>query len=466
MPPDTEQSAVRTLDTADTPLPKIAILGRVPFTTIVSGAGGGVSRHGDITINRWRNDGTRDNYGQWCYLKEVHTGRIWSAGHQPVCAEPLWYRVAMANDRVTFHRRDGFVETLTEIVVVPGAAAEARRVVVSNLSAAKAEIELTSYQEVVLASHASDRGHRAFSNLFVQTEWLPESASILAMRRPRSAKDQPVWCGHTIATCSAGNGSISCESDRARFIGRGRSTRNPVAMDDPGELSNTVGAVLDPVMALRTRLVIPAGESARAIFTTFSAKDRDDAVRLAGVYHGLSDAAAAFDLSAAGAERELDEFGITVADAPAYQELAGQLLYGHPPSRQLSAGNGVADAGRAELLATGITGEWPILLATLDRPDAVARAMDLLTLHRYWRLKGIACDLVIICAAHENDQQLSDEVISIVIARGEGDLLDQPRGVFVRRRDALAQQQIKMLESIARVRMDCGAESLVELSGG
>ncbi|MBA3340990.1 MAG: hypothetical protein H0T48_04075, partial [Gemmatimonadaceae bacterium] len=212
-------STVRTLDTANTPLSRIAILGRVPYTTMVSGAGSGVSRHGDIAISRWRNDGTRDDYGQWCYLRDVLTGRTWSAGHQPVCADASSYHVVMSNDCVAFHRRDGFVETLTEIVVVPGAAAEARRVVVSNLSDAKAEIELTSYQEVVLASDASDRGHRAFSNLFVQTEWLPESASILAMRRPRSAKDQPVWCGHTIATCSAGNGSISCESDRARFIG-------------------------------------------------------------------------------------------------------------------------------------------------------------------------------------------------------------------------------------------------------
>lgn len=454
------------LDTANTPLPKIAILGRVPYTTVVTGAGGGASRHGDIAINRWRNDGTRDDYGQWCYLRDVRTGKVWSAGHQPVCADSSWYRVALANDRVTIHRRDGSFETLTEIVVVPGAAAEARRVVVSNLSDAEAEIELTSYQEVVLAPPVSDRGHRAFGNLFVQTEWLGESGSILAMRRPRSAKDKPAWCGHTIAAGSAGDGSVSCETDRARFIGRGRSSRNPVAMDNPGDLSGTVGAVLDPVLALRAKLLIPAGKSAQVIFTTFVAEHRDEAVGLAGLYHVMGDAERAFDLSAAEGERELGELGITAGDAAAYQEMAGVLLYGVRPAGALAAEGAKPGAGRADLIEMGITGEWPILLATLETPDGDARVAELLTLHRYWRLKGIACDLVILCGAGQSDRQLDDEVVSMVIAAGERDLLDQPRGVFVRRSDALGPREIELLESIARIRVDCSGQTLIELSNG
>ncbi|MDO8501881.1 MAG: hypothetical protein Q7S20_08550 [Gemmatimonadaceae bacterium] len=454
------------LDTANTPLPRIAVLGQVPYTTIVSGAGSGVSRHGDIAVNRWRNDSTRDAYGQWCYLRDVRTGRIWSAGHQPVCADSSWYRVALANDRVTFHRRDGSFETLTEIVVVPGAPAEARRVVVSNLSDAETEIELTSYQEIVLAPPVSDRGHRAFGNLFVQTEWLPGSGSILAMRRPRSAKDKPAWCGHTIAAGSVGSSSISCETDRARFIGRGRSSRNPVAMDNPGELSGTVGAVLDPVVALRTRLLIPAGESARVIFTTFVAEKRDEAVRLAGFYHVMGDAERAFDLSAAEGERELGELGITAVAAAAYQDMAGVLLYGSPPAGALAAGRGDDEPGRAELLAMGITGEWPILLATVQTLDGVARVTELLTLHRYWRCKGIACDLVILCGVAQSDQQLKDEVVSIVIASGESDLLDQPRGVFVRRSDALRPKDVELLGSSARIRVDCSGPTMIEIADG
>ena len=454
--------AVRTLDTADTLLPAIAILGQVPYTTIVTGAGGGLSQHGDIAINRWRADATRDDYGQWCYLRNLRTGTIWSAGHQPVCAAAHWYRVTMADDRVTFHRRDGSIETTTEIIVVAGAAAESRRVTVANLSDSEAEIELTSYQEVVLAPLASDRGHRAFSNLFVQTEWLPESGTILAMRRPRSAKDDTLWCGHTIAVSGPGEFPVSCETDRASFIGRGRSSRNPLAMDNAGSLTGSVGAVLDPVLALRTRVTIPGGESAHVIFTTFAAAHRDAALNQARVYSGFEEAEKRFGSSPSEAACARDDLGVSAAEAAAYQNAAGMLLYGGPAAGRLVSGKLQSEAGRAELVAIGVSGEWPIVLATLRTSGDERRVRELFTLHRYWKAKGIACDLVIVCEGQRASER-GDDVASTVRASGGTDLLDQPRGVFVRRRDALSAADMQALEASARIRINSGGASLAHM---
>ena len=134
VPSETEKPAVRELDTANTPQPRIALLGNVPYTTIVSNAGSGASRYGDLAINRWRNDGTRDDYGQWCYVRDVTAKRVWSAGYQPVAVEAYWYRVQFASDRATFHRRDGDMETVMEIAVAPGEAAEVRRITIMNHS--------------------------------------------------------------------------------------------------------------------------------------------------------------------------------------------------------------------------------------------------------------------------------------------------------------------------------------------
>jgi hypothetical protein len=85
-----------------------------------------------------------------------------------------------------FIRRDGDVDTVTEIAVASDDAAEVRRVILTNRSLQPKEIELTSYSEVVLAPPDDDRAHPAFGNLFVQTEFLPAKAAILATRRPRS----------------------------------------------------------------------------------------------------------------------------------------------------------------------------------------------------------------------------------------------------------------------------------------
>ena len=455
MPAETDKPAVREVDTPNTPQPRIGLLGNLPYTTIVSNAGSGVSRHGDLAINRWRNDGTRDDYGQWCYMRDVANNRVWSAAHQPVCVAAESYSVLFAADRITFHRTDNEIVTTMEIAVAPGETAEVRRVTIQNTSTAERVIELTSYMEVVLATADSDRAHPAFGNLFVQTEWLPRSSALLAMRRPRSATDKPSWCGHVIALAER-EGVVTCESDRAKFIGRGRTLRDPVAMDNAGDLSGTTGAVLDPIFSLRTTLSIPAGRSAEVTFTTFFAEDREQAVQLADLYHDSYSARRALDLSWAHSQAELRELGITPADAALYQELAGHLVYAHPGFKGLAAKGQGSTLGQGELWGLGISGDWPIVLARLESADGLPSVRQLLKVHHYWRMKGLIADLVIL---NEHPptylQELNDELLSTVMASSEAGLLDRPGGVFIRRADVLKPADIELLNSLARIQVDC-----------
>src|SRR5690606_8572902 len=114
-------------------------------------------RFEDLAVTRWTPDGTCDDTGQFCYLRDVGSGHTWSTGHHPSTAIADSYRAYLATDRVTLVRRDGALETRTEIVVVPEDSAEVRRVTVTNNSSAEREVELTSYGEIVLARRAADR---------------------------------------------------------------------------------------------------------------------------------------------------------------------------------------------------------------------------------------------------------------------------------------------------------------------
>jgi cyclic beta-1,2-glucan synthetase len=455
VPSETEKPAVREIDTPNTPQPRIAILGSVPYTVIISNAGSGLSQYGPLAVNRWRNDGTCDDRGQWCYVKDLSTGRVWSAGHQPVSAETSWYRVLFASDRVTFLRRDGDIETQMEIAVASDDAAEVRRIIVYNRSSSAREIELTSYTEIVMQSLEVDRSHPAFGNLFVQTEWLPDSSAILAHRRPRSTTEKLKWCGHVVAVGAGATGAVTCETDRARFIGRGRSVRDPVALDEGAELSGSVGAVLDPIFALRAKVTVPAGRSAEVTFTTFVSEEREAAIQLADLYHDSYSARRALDLSWAQAQAELRDLGITPADAALYQELAGHLVYTHPGFKGLSPNKDIR-LGQDELWAMGISGDWPILLATLEASAGLSSVRQLLRVHHYWRLKGLTCDLVIL-SLHPPTylQELSDELLATVLASSESGFLDRPGGVFIRRADLLKPEDIELLYSVARIQVDC-----------
>ena len=460
-PGESERPAVREFTSPESPQPRIALLGNVPYAIMVTTAGGGYSRAGGLAVTRWRNDGTRDYYGQFCYVHDLGTGSTWSVGHQPLAAPADSYNVVFALDRVMFHRQDGDLETTTEIAVVPDDGAEVRRVIVTNRSSEDREVELTSYAEVVIGSIDGDRAHPAFTNLFVQTEWRPEHAAILASRRPRGSTEKTLWGAHVLAVESHLRAAVTCETDRARFLGRGRNTRTAAALDVPGPLSNTTGAVLDPIFALRVRVKIPAGGSARVAFTTLMADTRERAIELVDRYDEPYAAQRALDLSWTRTQVELRDLGITPADASLYQELAGHLLHGHPALRPSPPVTASSKASLPALWAMGLSGDWPILLAMIEAPEGLPTVRQLLDAHQYLRLKGMAFDLVLVNTRPASYlQELNDAITTTVMSSPEAGLVDRAGGVFIRRRDLISEEDWTALRGVARVHVRCDGTRL------
>ncbi|HXT17475.1 MAG TPA: glucoamylase family protein [Gemmatimonadaceae bacterium] len=455
--------AVHEVNTPHTPDPHVALLGGNGYSVLLTNAGSGYSRANDIDVLRWRADGTRDDTGQWIYIKDLTAATLWSAGYQPTCAQPSSYRASFAADRVVFERRDGAVETHTEIVVVASEQAEVRRVTLVNRSRATRELELTSYGEVVLCPANADRAHPAFQKLFVETERAQDGA-LLASRRPRSADEAWPWCVHVVAAGPELIGDITCETDRARFLGRGRTARAPLALDRDGALSGTVGAVLDPVVALRVRVRVEPGRSAVIAFTTAVASTREAALQLADRYRDSAAGDRALSLARTEAEVELRDLDIAPADVALFQELAGALIYPHEALRAPAAERALVTSGQAALWAQGISGDWPIVLATIRTPAGLASVRQLLVAHRYWRMKGIRSDLVILnTKAHSYAQELHDQLMTVAMSSSEGGVLEQPGGVFVRRADHLSADETALLRSVARIHVACDGVGLGEI---
>ena len=133
----------------------------------------------------WREDGTRDNWGTFCYIRELASGAFWSTAHQPTLKGAQSYEAIFSEGRAEFRRRDTVgagnadFETHTDMVVSPEDDIELRRVRITNRSRQRRQIDVTSYAEVVIAPPAADALHPAFSNLFVQTEIMRSRRAIL-----------------------------------------------------------------------------------------------------------------------------------------------------------------------------------------------------------------------------------------------------------------------------------------------
>ena len=455
--------AVHEVTTPHTPEPHVALLGGSGYSVLLTNAGSGYSRANGVDVLRWRADGTCDDTGHWIYVKDLTAERLWSVAHHPTCAAGDSYRATFAADRVLFERRDGAVETRTEIVVVASEQAEVRRVTLVNRSRVTRELELTSYGEVVLCPAGADRAHPAFQKLFIETERVHDGA-LLASRRPRSVDESWPWCVHVVAAGPARVGEVTCETDRAWFLGRGRTARAPLALDRDGALPGHVGAVLDPIVALRVRVRIEPGRSTVVAFTTAVAPTRQAALHLADRYRDNAASDRASSLARTETEVELRDLDIAPADVSLYQELAGALIYPHEALRALPAERERATQGQTALWAQGISGDWPIVLATIRAAAGVASVRQLLVAHRYWRMKGVRCDLVILNAKkHSYAQELHDQLMTVAMSSGEGGVLERPGGVFVRRADQVSPAETALLRAVARMHVTCDGVGLGEI---
>jgi cyclic beta-1,2-glucan synthetase len=452
---DPSQPNIRRMHSAHDATPQTHLLSNGRYSVMVTGAGSGYSRWRDIAVTRWREDATRDDTGSYVFLRDVASGAVWSAGFQPSGVEPEAYLVTFTEDRAEFIRTDANLTTTLEIVVSPEDDAEVRRVSIANSGFRDREIEVTSYLELALALPAADASHQTFSKLFVQTEYLAKRHTLLATRRKRTPDETDIWAGHHAVVEGTVLGEAEIETDRARFLGRGREVRSPLAVLDGRRLSGTEGAVLDPVFALRYRLNVAAGTTARIAFWTGVAASRDALLDLLDKHHEANSFTRAATLSWTQAQVQLRHLGIDSAEASLFQRLAGHLLYADASMR--SSSNTIRDGSGppSGLWAQRISGDIPTALLRIDALEDIALARQLVQAHEYWRMKGLAADLVILnerAASYVQDLQGALETL-VRMSQSRPHLgAHSVRGaVFVLRADLISEQTRSLLSAVARV---------------
>jgi cyclic beta-1,2-glucan synthetase len=438
----------RRLTRPDTPAPRPHLLSNGHYTVMVTNAGAGYSTCRGLAVTRWRMDPTCDSYGSFLYVRDMATGKAWSAGHQPLCVKADSYEVTYSADKAEFRRRDGMIETLLEITVAPDRDVEVRRLTLVNHDTFSRTLEVTSYAEVVLIDQRADLAHPAFGKLFLETEWLPQWDALLCRRRPRSADQKPMFAVHSVSIDPAQMGGIEYETDRAKFLGRRRNPADPAALKS--RLTGTVGAVLDPIFSLRRTVRLAPGSSAVLSFATAVTDNRDAALGVADHYRSPIAAGRAFELAWAHSRVELVDLGLTPALSHLYQRLAGHLLF--PPAALRATAAVVANRqGQPGLWRFGISGDLPILLVCISEGDGMPLARQALQAHAFWRGRGFAVDLVLLADRPASyREEIYDALATMARASDSRDTIDRPGGVFVRRAGQLGDDRA-LLVAAARV---------------
>ena len=464
MTPILEASQPRRGDHRTLTPPATHLLSNGQYTVMLTAAGTGYSTWNGIAINRWREDATRGDWGAHVFLRDVAGGAMWTAGYMPTVAAPFSYDAQFSEEKAEVHRRDGSFATTLECLVSNEDNAEARRVSIVNSSLVARSVEVTSYMELVLSPPAADDAHPVFNKLFVETEYVEELETLLATRRRRSPSDPEIWVAQFMLSQGKSAARLDFETSRTQFIGPGNDIASAAALVNGKPLTKTVGAVLDPVFALRRRLKIPPGQQASWTIWTMVAESREKVLDLVDRHRQHAAYERAQILAWTHSRIQLRHLSMEGNDANLFQRLASHLIYSSNAWRPSSSVIQSNMRAQSTLWAQGISGTKPILLARIDVAEDIDVIRQLLQAHEYWSAKRLAVDLVILNDRRASYMQDLQGAIEELIRKNRAASVQAGMSgagqIFALRADLLPPETLAMLPAVARVVIGAHAGSL------
>ncbi|SET37424.1 Cellobiose phosphorylase [Natronincola peptidivorans] len=444
------ERVVRVYGMPEEPLPQCHFLSNGRYSVVLTNVGTGYSRMEKLQITRWREDPITGKDGTHIFIKHLNSNKLWTTAVEPVNIRPDGYKVEFSQEKAAFFRTDENIDTHTEIVVSPEDNVEVRKVTLTNHGNEVANMEITSYFEIVMTYQAADIAHPAFSNLFVRTELVQEEESLIASRRPREHGEEAKWIFHTVAVDGETTGGLQYETNRGAFIGRGKSISNAIALKQP--LKGTVGIVLDPIMSLRKNIKVPAGKAVTISFITGIDDSKEQVIDLVKKYRDGAAIQRAFQLATTRSQVETSYLNLKPEEIKLYQEMISPILFLSPMRRRFKEFLEENKKPQSGLWAYGISGDLPILLVTIKNSEGISRISQLLKAHEYWRIKGLSVDLVILNEDESNYLQPLQQLINETVFASQGRyMVDQPGGIFIRSASIMPPEDRILLYAVSRI---------------
>ena len=476
------------------------VLSNGRYSVTLRANGSGSSSWGQTNITRWRDDALRDAYGSFFYLRWKRPSESMSSARasapDPIfmpAAAPVsitqhpapdpaaQYSSVFHADRMCFNADWPDLQTSTTVWVSPEDDIEFRRVELRNLSNRSVDIELISAFEVTLADPLADEAHPAFSNLFLQAEWLADQQALLFERRPRLATERKFYAAHFVAVSDPQVVGLRLQTDRQHWLGRNHVAAQPMAHldtvrdtlsddlpgDDPmpdvqvgGAKKDTLDTGLDPVCVLAVRLRIAPFAKARLTFATTAADNEGTLKAVVDKYRQHSHVQRASLMSATLASIRLRSLGMSAEKFAAIQTLTTALVLSltRPQTRDAFSTGATGEVCDKKLLwRFGISADRPILLVSAAGVHGLGLLRSLVQALRLWFWGGIACDVVVINAEPLSyDMPLHREMAVLrerYIADCGGESVANRANLHVLRANELTLAELNTLHMLARVRL-------------
>jgi len=446
----------RIFEKVNTDAPQLLLLCNGQYSSMITVSGSGYSKKNDIMLYRWKGDSTSDDSGMFFYIKNLNSNDYWSSTFEPCKNSGDKYVAEFNLDKAKFSRKDGNIETVTEIVVSPEENFEIRKLILNNLGDKARSIEITSYMEITLATFGADVVHPAFSNLFVQTEYDEKENILIGSRRGRVKDAKIPYIFHKVIAHGELEGSITYETSRINFIGRNRELKSPLAMDNDKSLNNTVGTVLDPIMSLRTRIRLQPHSQTEIFYITGICDSKEDVLELCRENSSDNKLNKIFKDYSIMIQLELRKFGIRSAEANVFQSIASQIFFLSNIRKNREEYIKNISKHQKDLWSYGISGDLPIIMVAIEKEGDINIVFTMIKFHYYLKLKGVKLDLVIYNDEEISyDEPLQKKIMEAIKFSDGGETLNKAGGIFIHNKATMDIGVKELLIGISRVYVDC-----------
>lgn len=450
---------------ARTTVPEIQLISNGQLNFMISNSGSGYCKENNLYLYRWREDVTEDNTGLFIYIKDLESKKYWSCTYAPTMEHGDFYEVIFNQDKAQFRKIYDNILTDLEVTISSEDNVELRSINIKNLSDETREIGIHSYGEIVLANYNDDLVHPAFSNLFITTEFVEEYNAIIGKRTPRIKGEKINYIFHTMNIKQDDindNLRVEYETARINFIGRGRSKKNPIALEN-SILGNTTGVVLDPILSLAGKFTLKPEEKVEVIFATGICNSREECIRLASMYREFYNVERSFHMARLREQLQMEYLGYKSPQINLFSRMASRIIFISPLMKIKECHKNLMDKNQSNLWAFGISGDLPMILIKIRDEKNLYKIKQLLDAHEYWRLKGLIVDLIILNEEEVSyDNPVGGSIRYLINSTNCRELINRSGGVFILNENSMEKSDIQFLEKLSRIVIDSEQGSIGE----
>ena len=434
-------------------IPEVSVLSNSNYLLLINDRGNGFSRYKKTQLNRYRKI-TEQDYGNFVYIKDLASGAYWSNTYAPVNIKPERYSIVFASDRITFLRLDNEVLTKTEMIVTKEHDAEIRKITFKNHSDEDKYLEVTTYTEPIIIENIEDITHRTFKSLFISSKFDKDKEALIMCRKNNSKKTRDYMVTKLLVE---GDHSMQFETERANFIGRNRNTDRPLALTKKN-LSNKEGTTIDPVMSLRTNIVVPAKKEKTVYYITGFSKSRDQIDTILDAYNSSSKISTAFKYATLANNINTKTLNITGPDMRNYNIMLDYLYqtsrhFINPERKDILTKNAL---NQSTLWKFGISGDLPIILVELHDAAYLNLVKEVLKAYEFYKSRSIFIDVVIINREKDEYKKNITREIEKEKYRMHSihSYMDTPGEIYVLDDKTVSPEESILFNMVARLRFD------------